>query len=405
MVQNIIMKNELFKLNLINFFLSLFFISPVAVFFYKERGLDLSQVLILESILAFFIFLFEVPTGIFADKFGGKKSIIAGIVIFFIETVMMFFAKGFLSFAFIFALTGIATTFMTGSVEALIYDALKKQKKTHLMKKSMGSYGSSSLVGKFIVPVVGAYIARDLLPFQFTILIYFTLFAVAIAFFLSLSLEDAEDQEIARKTLSSFSVLSEGVELMRSNKYLMRIVLLHIFTSPFIFELKYLSQQNFKNAGISIPTIGLVFGIALLFSAFAKKYAYKFEALLGMKRAVFFITIVPGLCFTLLAFISNPLWLIISFVLIRVLAEVSGPLFSGYRNIYIPSSARATVISLMSMIGCFYLAFSRLIIGKLADMNLSYAFIFMGVVIVAASLFLRIEEVHVRIPETPCLEL
>jgi hypothetical protein len=41
-------------------------------------------------------------------------------------------------FAIIFALTGIAATFMTGSVEALIYDALKEQNQTSLMKKAMG---------------------------------------------------------------------------------------------------------------------------------------------------------------------------------------------------------------------------------------------------------------------------
>lgn len=393
------MRTELFKLNLIHFFLSLFFISPVAVFFYKERGLDLSQVLILESILAFFIFLFEVPTGIFADKFGRKKSIIAGIVIFFIGTVMMFSAKGFLVFAAIFALTGIATTFMTGSVEALIYDVLKKQNKTNLMKKAMGNYGFSSLMGKFVAPVIGAYIARDLIPVQFTSLVYLTLFAIVIAFFLSLSLEGAEEKQINRETPSSFSLFSEGVELMCSNKYFRRIILLDIFTTPFIFELKYLSQQNFKNAGISIPMFGVVFGIALLFSAFAKKYAYKFETLLGMKRAVFFITIGPGICFILLAFLSNPLWLIISFVFIRVSAEVVGPLFSEYRNNHIPSSARATVISLISMLGCLYLTFARLIIGKLATIGLSYAFIFMGTMIIAASLFLRLDEIHIKLAE------
>ena len=109
------MKRELAKLNLMHFCLSLFFISPVAVFFYKERGLDFLQILTLESVLALFIFLFEVPTGLFADKFGRKKSIIVGIAIFFVETVIMFFARGFMAFAVIFALTGIAVTFMTGS--------------------------------------------------------------------------------------------------------------------------------------------------------------------------------------------------------------------------------------------------------------------------------------------------
>lgn len=392
------MRTELFKLNLIHFFLNLFFISPVAIFFYKERGVDCFQVLMLESILAFFIFLFEVPTGIFADKFSRKKSITAGITIFFIETIMMVFAKGFLAFAIIFALTGIATTFMTGSVEALIYDALKKQNKAQLMKKAMGNYGFSSLMGKFIAPIIGAYIARDLVPFQFSILIYLTLFSIAIAFLLSLFLTDMEENGLKLKNVSPVSLFSEGIELMRSNKYLMRIILLDIFSTPFIFEVKYLSQQNFKNAGISIPILGFVFGLSLLLSALAKKCAYKFESLLGMKRATFLITIVPGMLLISLSFISNPAWLIISFVMIRVFAEAAGPLFSEYRNSHILSRNRATVISLISMLGCFYLMFARLIIGKLANISLYYAFAFMGAVVITASLLLRLEKVHIMVP-------
>jgi len=398
------MNRELLKLNLVHFFLNLFFISPIAIFFYKERGLDCVQVLMLESILALFIFLFEVPTGIFADKFSRKSSIIAGIGVFFIATVMMFFARGFFMFAVIFALTGISTTFMSGSVEALIYDVLKKQKKTHLMKKSMGNYGFSSLMGKFIAPVVGAYIARDLLPVQFTVLIYFTLAAIAISFFMALSLKEEGKRGAELQNRATVFYFVDGIRLIRINKYLMRIILLDILTTPFIFEFKYLSQQNFKNAGISISTFGFIFGAALLLSALAKKYVYKFEASLGMEKAMFIITLIPGVCFFSLAFISNPLWLVVTFVLVRVLAESAGPLFSEYRNGHIDTANRATVISLISMFGCFYLMFARIIIGKLASIGVSHAFAFMGLVIIVSSLFLKLQKAHISVPEAAYLK-
>jgi MFS family permease len=291
---------------------------------------------------------------------------------------------------------------MTGSVEALIYDALKQQKKTHLMKSAIGDYGFSSLMGKFVAPVVGAYIARDLFPFQFSILVYLTLFAIIIAFLLSLSLKD-ESREKQLRCTSSISLFSQSVELMRSNKCLRRIILLDIFASPFIFEFKYLSQQNFKDAGIGITIFGFVFSLSLLLSAIAKKYAYKFEKILGMKKAIFLSTIMPGIIFILLAFVTNPLWLIISFIFVRIFSEITGPLFSEYRNSHISSANRATAISLISMFGCFYLMLARLVIGKLANINIGHAFIFMGVVIIAASLILRLEENHVKVPDLVCL--
>jgi len=393
------MKREFVKLNLMHFCLSLFFISPVAVFFYKERGLDFLQVLVLESVLAFFIFLFEVPTGLFADKFGRKKSIIVGIAIFFVETVIMFFARGFMAFAVIFALTGIAVTFMTGSVEALIYDALKRENKPYLMKKVIGGCGSSSLMGKFVAPIVGSYIARELLPVDFTVLIYLTLGAVSAAFIVSLTLKDSEEHEIMARKSSPLALLSSGIGLVRENKSLVRIIFLNIFTSPFLFTFMYLSQQNFKDSGVDVAFIGLVFAFSMLFSAAAQKYAYRFEKLLGMKKAIFLATLLPGILFISMAFISNPAWLIISFVLVMVFDGLGDPLFSEYSNIHIPNVNRATVISLASMLGCFYLMFARLIIGKLASLGLSYAFIFMGTVIIGASIFLRLDEVHVKLAE------
>ena len=187
--------------------------------------------------------------------------------------------------------------------------------------------------------------------------------------------------------------------LMRENKSLLRIILLSIFTSPFLFAFKYLSQQNLKDAGVDVAFIGVIFALSLLFSAVAQKYAYRFEKLLGMKKSVFLSTVSPGILYISMAFISNPAWLMLSFVLVRVLDGLGGPLFSEYRNSHIPSVNRATVISLASMLGCFYLMFARLIIGKLASIGLNYAFMFMGGVIIIASFSLRIDKSHVKLPE------
>jgi MFS family permease len=398
------MNKELLKLNTLHFFLSLFFIGPIAVYFYKERGLNLLEVMTLESILAAFIFLFEVPTGIFADRYGRKNSIVAGILIFFIETAMMRFARGFLAFAVIFALTGIAVTFMSGSVEALIYDALKKRRKTHLMKKAMGSYGSYSLAGKFIAPVIGAYIARDLLPVEYTYLIYMTLVAVTIAFFIALSLKDGENKAVATDKPAAMLLLSESIGLVRHNKLLLRVILLDIFACPFIFEFKYLAQESFNNAGIDVAVFGSVFGASVALAALAKKYAYKFEALLGARKVIFLATALPGVLYVSIVFVPNPAWLIASFILLRMVSETAGPLFSEYRNSHIPSANRATVISLVSMMGGVYLMATRVIIGKLAGAGLNYAFLFMGAVILAASLFFRVGEAHVRVPESAYAE-
>ncbi len=381
--------DELTKLSLMNFFLHLFFLSPVAVFFYQQRGLDYFQILVLESVLVVFMFLFEIPTGIFADKFGRKKSILLGALLLSLEPALFLFAENFFVFAVAFALAGIGLTFHSGTIEALLYDYLKAAHREHEMKKAMGRFGSAALLAMVIAPVIGSYFARDLLMSQFILLLLLTLGAMCLGFLLSFSLRDTAPFKGAR---DSRFLLRSGLRLVRHNKSLRRIVLLSLFTDPFLFTLMYLSQPFFQSVGVRTAAFGLIFSLALLLAAALKRYAYLFEEWFGVKRAVFLVTILPGLLYILLAFVTHPLVAIAVFLLLRALIALRGPLFADYRNRHISSMNRATVLSLISMFVSSYLIGLRVIIGVLADRDVRYAFLFMGVIILSASILLRLDE-------------
>ena len=380
--------NEVAKLSLMNFFLHLFFLSPVAVFFYQQRGLNYFQMLALESVLVLFIFFFEVPTGIFADKFGRKKSIVIGTLLLALELLIFLFATAF-------AIGGIGIAFHSGSIEALIYDNLKSQNREKEMKKAMGSFGSASLVAMVVAPIIGSYLAKDLLMPQFILLISMTVGAMLIGFILTLFIKDTQQKEVEEQ--NPVTLFKDGAKLIRKNKSLLHIIFLSMFASPFLFTITYLYQPYFQDSGVNTSIFGTIFAIALLLAALLQKYAYKFEEKLGMKRAIFLATILPGIFYVIMAFTFHPIWAILLFVLVRATTGLQEPLFSGYKNIHIPSKSRATILSLISMIVSLYLVGMRLIIGKLADINLSYSFLFMGIVIIIASILLRIDEGHIKV--------
>jgi MFS family permease len=386
--------NEVRKLSLMNFFLHLYFLSPVAVFFFQQRGLNYFQILALESVLVFFIVLFELPTGIFADRFGRKKSIVIGTLLLALEPLIYLFADNFLWFALAFALAGMGITFHSGSIEALIYDHLKAKNLEKDMKKAMGSFGSASLVAMVVAPIIGSYIAKDLIMPQFIFLILMSLGAMLIGFFISLWIKDTKQRRVEEE--NPFSLMKDGAKLIRKNKSLLRIVLLSVFASPFLFTLNYLYQPYLLSSGINTALFGTIFAIALLLAASLQKYAYKIEEKLGIKWTVFLATMLPGIFYIIMAFTFHPIWAILLFVMIRATMGLKEPLFSDYKNLHITSKNRATILSMISIIVSLYLVGMRLIIGRLADINLSYSFLFMGVVIVIASIFLRIDESHVK---------
>lgn len=384
--------NEITKLSLMNFFLHLFFLSPVVVFFYQQRGLNYFQILALESVLALFIFLFEVPTGIFADKFGRKKSVIVGALLLTLEPIIFIFAENFIWFAIAFALAGIGITFHSGAIEALIYDHLKTKNKEDQMKKAMGTFGSASLLAMVVAPVIGSYVAKDIIMPQFIFLLMLTAGLMAIGFILSLLVKDTKEKNIEEE--NPIALLKEGIKLIKRNKSLLHIILLSMFSSPFIFTLNYLYQPYLKNSGVDVAIFGVIFAIALLLAALLQKYAYKFEKKIGMKRAVLLATILPGIIYIAMAFVFHPIWTLTLFILVRGSMGLAEPLFSHYKNIHISSRNRATILSLISMLVGIYLVIMQLIIGKLADYNLSYSFLFMGIIIILASIFLKIDERH-----------
>jgi hypothetical protein len=72
-------------------------------------------------------------------------------------------------------------------------------------------------------------------------------------------------------------------------------------------------------------------------------------------------------------------------------SRIADPIFSGHLNRHIDSKNRATVLSLISMVSGLYVALMGLLIGRIGDFSLTHAFAFMGVIVLASSLFFRVK--------------
>ena len=105
---------------------SISLLTPVMSLFYLHRGLVYSDFFILLLIIFITMFLFEVPTGAFADKYGPKASMIFGQSLAIISAILLIFANTKFEFYLISFLTGIVITFFSGCDEAFIYDSLKE---------------------------------------------------------------------------------------------------------------------------------------------------------------------------------------------------------------------------------------------------------------------------------------
>jgi MFS family permease len=219
------------KLATINFFTSLFFLSSIATFFYMQRGLNLFEIVSLEAVLVVFLAIFNIPTGMFADKYGRKASIIAFGVLLIISEIILLFSSGFWMFAIAFAMSGAAIAFVSGAWEALLYDSLKAQKKEHLMKKAMGTVTSSALAASVIANVIGSIIAADLSMQSFVLLIKMTIIVIAVGILLSFTLKEPKYKQQGTEQ-NPFKLFAEGIKQIKSNPALLKISHFMSFLHP-----------------------------------------------------------------------------------------------------------------------------------------------------------------------------
>ena len=56
---------------------------PIIVLFFKENGLSLFEVMILQSVYSLTVAITEIPSGYIADYFGRRKSIIFSTIFTF----------------------------------------------------------------------------------------------------------------------------------------------------------------------------------------------------------------------------------------------------------------------------------------------------------------------------------
>ena len=145
---------------LYSFLTGLTFYTAALIPFYTDWGhISLTQVQFLQAWLMFWAFVLEIPTGVIADRFGRKISVVLGCFITFLSFLLYGTIPNFSAFllAEFFAAAGLAL--MSGASEALLYDSLREEKKETKFKNIFGRSFSLGQVSAIIAAPLGGFIA------------------------------------------------------------------------------------------------------------------------------------------------------------------------------------------------------------------------------------------------------
>jgi MFS family permease len=383
--------NNITRLILVKFLSSLYFYTPYMTLFFLGRGFNYVQINSMWGIVVFTMFLAEIPAGLLADRWGRRRAVQVALLLQFLGELLFLFITDYWMLVADAAIAGIGFAFASGALEALIYDALKVEKREGEMNKVMGQLNGASYLGFILSFGLSGLIVPRAAQANITTAVLATVIAVGLAFILTLTLKPERQPEEDEETTNPLQMLKSGVKLLRENKTLQRLVLLSILTVAFWDYLSQLYQPYFQDIKVPDGLIGPTLALASLFAFIASRNVHRWEAKLGPRWSLLIATLGPGLIYILL-FVNRLPWLgILAVALFRGFNAMKHPLFADYNNRFIASHNRATVLSIISMLTGGYTAVMGLLIGAIADRWLLGAFLFSGIWVTVAALFIRVD--------------
>ena len=321
-------------------------------------GLTPLQLVLVGTTLEISAFVFEVPTGIVADVYSRRLSIIIGYLLmglgFLVEGFFPFFAPILLAQV----IWGLGYTFTSGATQAWITDEIGEDSANKLFLRATQVGLVASLLGMGAAALVGA--TNTALPIRIGGL-GVALIGVTLAFVMPETGFQPTEREDRNTWQHMGHTFKEGVQAVRSSPRLMSIVGVGLFYGLYSegfdrlwvkflldrFELPVLfgSNQVAFFAGLRI--------VSTLLTILAVRFAEKrvdTGSPLAIGRAMLGLTAGISLAmigFALLPFLPLALGL---YLVIDVLRDLRNPLQTAWINQKLDSKVRATVHSMFGQV-------------------------------------------------------
>jgi MFS family permease len=376
-LRRVTLRDPLARLNVAVFLLSLTIYSPILVLFYTGRGLTLFQVLALEAFNSAVMMLCEVPAGVLGDRIGLKPTVFLGHALQAVWIVILIFSHDYWLFLVGYAFLGLAISFRSGATEAWVYELLRERGEEARMTRAQGALWAAGLSGRIASALLAVIVVRSMSDSWFVLALALSATSFAVS---SIIVATVRGVSVEGKTQehTSLALVRDGIGLVRRNPAFRRIVLASIFTEPFPYALLFLYQPYFQQSATPLALYGLSAAAGAGVGAVTSRWVHVAEERLGPATTFRALVIVPSLLYLGMAFIFQAYLAAVLYVMCFGFMQGRYPLIAAMRNVHIASYNRATAISLISMVEGGWVLAWKLVIGRVADIDLSYAFILLA---------------------------
>jgi DHA3 family tetracycline resistance protein-like MFS transporter len=299
----------------------------------------LFQVALLAAVFEATIILFEIPTGLFADRFGRKLSTSVGFFGILISGIIFLSVRNFGGFLAAEIVFGISETFISGALEALAVDSLRQTEKDTYLPRLFSNRTIFRTSAMVVSMVGGGFLASRFLPYLFAPFIILAILGTIFSFYLTEPPRNLilGSGERTRKGISAV------FHFMNSSKIIMAIFVVGIFSNLAFEGVDQYWQVLFSEMrGIGISYFGLMTAAGALIVIAIMRLAEKYFNRLDHYLMACFVLLAAGI-FLATRFSVYPA--VAGIIAYFVIKELISPALSTYLNRSFAGADRATFLS------------------------------------------------------------
>lgn len=366
------------KACLMNFFGGMWLATPVVIVFFSDNHMSLTQIGMILAAYPIMHLLFDIPSSIWADKYSRKSILILGSIGCMLQNVIYYFSGSFELFFIASCCNGIGVALWGGTFNALVYDTLLSLNKEKEYEKIQLKIMKSFFVGKFLAAILGAYIY--IINPRAVFLLSAITSMIHVAFVCSLK-EPTREKSISK----SYNQIKEGLGFLLNKKTIWNTVLIFAVMSATCDVLAEYSQPVLQVSKIPVAYFGIIYLFASLFQYLGASIYPYIKSKIDWKNVMtvyLLINVICSLCFGV-----HPAALVVFAILLRSLAFGSQSTYiSSIVHQIVPSSHRATTMSINNMIYMLFFLISLNIVG----FSMDHSSIFIGMLLNASIAFMAL---------------
>jgi predicted MFS family arabinose efflux permease len=316
---------------------------PIFMLFQASRGLTFGESLALGGIFSGVVVLVEVPTGVFADRVGRRRSMLLGALTMVVSCAIAARSYSFGELAIAEALAALSIALCSGADSAYLFDFLRQHDRVHEYSRHESTASAFHLLGSAVAFFASGFLAQIDLALPYVV----TAGIAGVAAIVACLMDD--DRHLARAAPSSKQVSSAVGDVLR-NPRLLWLVGYSAVVFVLVRATVYLYQPYLHARGLGLVAIGVLFASVYCVASLVAYRTHALRKRVGDELMLWGLLGIVAVSFLGLAGASAGPWLLGLLGVQAIANGIYSPLTKPLINAEIADSRRrAAVLSVESM--------------------------------------------------------